>query len=106
MNIATIIRPSFYAHIFKSEVGARALATQDVVIGRICMCGSSHVLEQDVLDDDSARRSSGWPTVEVVLLDVETVYRRIGDMDVSVRDVGNEACGVIVGLDAHAVLAV
>ena len=70
------------------------------------MSSAKDVGHSDVLDDDTICGASGRPSIEVVLLNVDTVDVDVRDLDVAVLDVGNVASSVGVGLDSCTVLAV
>lgn len=57
----------------ESKVGATAIATEDVVIRTIVGASTSNINERNTRDSDTVGWVTGWATVEVVLLDIDTV---------------------------------
>ena len=90
-------------HIHKLQPLTRPVSTQDIIIPGPSGRRARHVLKQQVLDQHAVRRVARRPAVEIVLLHVDTVRRDALQGDVGVGDVGDEAGGVEVGLDAAAV---
>ena len=85
------------AYILKHNITTTSLSTQHIIIDAApASRRTSDVLEQDVLDDDAVGWDTGWPAVEVILLDVDTVVGGVGHEDVLVGDVGDVASGVEV----------
>ena len=68
--------------------------------------GSFDIGDRDTRDSDAVAGLATRATVEVILLDNETVLLNVFHSDVLVLDVGNIASFALVGLDAASVLAV
>jgi hypothetical protein len=92
--------------VVESKVRATAISTENVVVSSFSLSSADDVGHGDVLDDNTVRGASGRTTVEVILLDIDTVDVDVRDLDVTVFDIGNVASGVGVGLDSCTVLAV
>lgn len=112
------------AHITKRKSRTAARPAEDVVI--VCAGRRNRPLnieERNIRDDDSVGGSSGWASVQVILLDIDAVLADPGHGDVAVDDVvdlpsceyrvicqGEEttycSSGAGVSLDACPVLAV
>lgn len=92
--------------IIDGDVLAAPGTTQDVVISALLRSGSGNVPDHNVLNEDTCSRVTCWATVQVVLLDVDSVDRDVLNADVLEQDVVNVAGGVLVGLDAGTVLGV
>lgn len=94
-------------NVLVGEVRARSVTAEDVVVVRVFINnGARHIDEGDVGDDDAVGGLAGGATVEVVLLDIEAVVGNATHGDVLVGDVGDQARGVGVALDAGAVARV
>ena len=93
-------------NILKHKVTAASISAKHVIIICSACCGSSDILEIEVLHDHSVRRTSSWAAIKIILLDIDTVCFDVADSDVVVCDVGDEASGVVVGLDARSVCGV
>jgi hypothetical protein len=103
---STRLPSSLNINIIDVEVLTTSLSTQDVVIPSFLSRSTSNIPNRDILDQHSIRWVARWASVEVILLDVDTVDRNILHADVLEKNVGDEAGGVGVALDARAVFGV
>jgi hypothetical protein len=90
----TLLASTTDINIVDSDITATSCTTQYVVVFTLLRRCTSNVPDLNVLDDDAVRRVSSWPTIEVILLDIDTVYGNILDADVLEKDVGDETCGI------------
>ena len=84
MEIAAAVCSSSDADVVECEVGARALTTQDIVSLRLARHCTVDILHGNVADGDPVGGLSRWPTVQVVLLDINAVRGDILDLNVAV----------------------
>lgn len=75
-------------NVGKCEVRAPSTAKY-VVVCSIRGCCASDVVESYATDGDAVSWCTSWPTVEVVLLDVDAVVGDAGEFDVLVDDILN-----------------
>lgn len=68
--------------IIDRDVAATTLTAENVVISTFFSSGTGDILDCNVLDDDAVGRVASRPTVEVVLLDVDTIDGNVRDIDV------------------------
>lgn len=106
LDIARAVSSSSNVDIVECKVRAATISTKDIIISSFGLSSAEDVGHGDVLDDDTVRRASSWASIEVVLLNVDTVDVDIGDLDVTILDVGNVASRAGVGLDSCTILAV
>lgn len=89
--------------VLKGDVGATAVAAEDVVVVGVASGSSSHIDEVNARNLDSVGGRASRATVKVVLLDINAIGVDIGEGDVLVCDVADLASGVGVGLDTATV---
>ena len=107
---ATLLPPTGNIHILKLHIRTTSLSTKNVIICSFCLlvlhhC-SAHIFKQDILDKDAVWRVSSGATIKVILLDVNSEIGDVGEEDVGVGYIWDEACGVEVWFYACAVLGV
>jgi hypothetical protein len=88
LDIARAVGPSSNMNIVEGKIRATAISTQNIVVFSLGLSSAEDVGHRDVLDDDTVCGTSGWSSVEVVLLDVDTVDVDVRDLDITVLDVG------------------
>jgi hypothetical protein len=88
------------------EVRAAVTTTKNVVIHTVIGSSTSDIDERDTGDSHTVGRVTSSATVQVVLLDIDTIVRDARHGDVLVDNVGNAASGIGVALNTAAVLAV
>lgn len=93
-------------NVIDGDVTAAALSTEYVIVPTFFSRSSSHVSNGNILDRDPIGRVAGWATIEVVLLNINTIDGNVGDGNVFKEDVGNETSRVRITLDACTVLSV
>jgi hypothetical protein len=77
--------------VVESKVRATTISTENVVVSSFGLSSAEDVGHGDVFDDNTVRGASGRTSVEIVLLDVDTVDVDVRDLDVTVLDVGDIA---------------
>ena len=129
-EVAAIVRPARDVHILKADVRAAAITAEDVVVPCIAVNGPSDINELDVADRDAVRRITGWPAVEIILVEsmlahltrkhhqptaakrfthllhVNPIVLNPAHRDVLVRHIVDHPCRVRIGLDPTPILAV
>lgn len=85
------------------EIFTTAHSAEDIVIRSSLGHPARDILVGDVMHRDTIRWQAIGPTVEVVLLDIDTPGLDIGHKNVGVSDVNHAARRVIVCFDAQAV---
>lgn len=73
----------------ESKVGATAIATENVVVFAIIGGSAGNINERDAGNSDTVSWVTSWATVEVVLLDIDTVLGDAGERNILVDDVAN-----------------
>lgn len=106
LDIARAVGSSSDMDVVEGEIRAAAISTQNVVVPSFDLSSAEDVGHGNVFDDDPIRRTSGRTSVEIVLLNVDTVDVDIRDLNVTVLDVGNVAGRTGVGFDSCTVLTV
>lgn len=92
--------------ILKDKVATATVSTEDVIrFSTITRCAGD-ILEQEILDYDAIGRDPSWTAIEVVFLYIDSVDGDVGNLDVLVGDVGDEASGSGVCLYARSVLGI
>ena len=92
--------------IINSNILAAPRAAQNVVVPSLVRSRACHVPDHDVGDADTRRRVTRGAAVEVVLLDIDAVDGDVLHPNVLEQDVVDVPRGVLVCLDARAVLGV
>lgn len=90
-------------NVQKSNVTTTSATTKHVIVsgaGRGC---SNHILEQDILNNDTIRWISRWASIKVILLYVDSIGIDIGEFNVAICDVGDETGGIVISLNASSV---
>jgi hypothetical protein len=93
-------------NIVDRDVVTASRSAKNVVVAGLRRSRTGDVLNRNVLNDNAIRRVASGASVEVVLLDIDTVYGRILDTNVLEQDVGDKPGCVRVGLDTRTVLCV
>lgn len=88
------------------EVGAAVATTKNVVIHTIIGSSTSNINERDAGNSHTVGRVTGSTTVQVVLLDIDTIVGDTRHSDVLVDNIGNTASSIGVALNTTAILAV
>jgi hypothetical protein len=86
VEVAFAILATGNANVVESKVGARAITTENVVVDGIVSGGTSDVGHGDSGDSHAIGWVASWATVEVILLDINTVVADARDLDVLVGD--------------------
>jgi hypothetical protein len=73
----------------ESKVRAAAVATEDVVVSAIIGTSTGDIDERNAGNSDTVRWVTSWATVEVVLLDIDTVVCDTRQGNVLVDDVAD-----------------
>lgn len=76
-------------NVGEGEPGAAVVTTENVVVVSIVGASTGHINEGDITDTDSVSGLASRTTVEVILLDVDTVVRDTRHGDVLVSDVAD-----------------
>jgi hypothetical protein len=92
--------------IIDGDILAASRTTQNVVVSTLVCSSAGNIPDHNVLDQDTCSRVTCWATVQVVLLDVDSIDRDVLNTNVLKQDVVDVAGGVLVGLDAGTVLGV
>lgn len=92
--------------IINSDVLAAARTAQDIIVSTLISSSTGDVSDDNILDKHTCGRVARWATVEVVLLNVDSIDRDVLNADVLEQNVVDVAGGVLVGLDAGTVLSV
>lgn len=92
--------------IIDGDILAASRTTQNVVVSTLVCSSAGNIPDHNVLDQDTCCRVTCWATVQVVLLDVDSIDRDVLNTNVFKQDVVDVAGGVLVGLDAGTVLGV
>jgi hypothetical protein len=95
-----------YVNIIDGDIAATVGTAKNVVVPTLLRRSTRNIPDLNVLDDDAVSWISSWPTVQVILLDIDAIYGDILDADILKQDVGDEARSVFVCLDARAVFGV
>lgn len=95
--------PTCDMHILIRNAITTPISTQDVIIPGLGHNPPSHILEPDILNSYSISSDARGSTVQVVLLDIDTILLDIGERDIGEGHVDDAACSVEVGLDAQTV---
>jgi hypothetical protein len=77
-------------NVVELEVRAAAIATENVVVSGLGLCSTRDVRHSDILYNDSVGWAASRASVEVVLLDIDTVDVDVRDLDVTVLDAGED----------------
>jgi len=77
----------------------------DVVVQGVLLCSTMDVLHCDVCDGESGW-ASGRSSIQVVCLNVNSIYRNIGNSDILILDVIDGACRAGVSLDPGSILRI
>lgn len=97
-------------NITERNIRTTALPTKHIIIPplprRIRCHSPRHILKQNIRDNHSIRRTPSWPSIEIVLLDIDAIVRDSREENVGVRDIGDESSGVEITLDPRAVRGV
>jgi len=59
--------------VVEGKVRATTISTKNVIVSGLGLGSAEDVGHCDVLDDDTVRGASGWASVQVVLLNVDTI---------------------------------
>jgi hypothetical protein len=102
----TLYSTSSNMNVVNRDVAAASFSAKNVIVPCFFCRSAEDVLHGDVLDHDAVCWVAGGTTVEVVLLNVDSVDGNVLDADVFEQDVGDEAGSVGIGLDASSVLGV
>jgi hypothetical protein len=94
LDVARAVGSSSDMDVVEGEVRATTISTEDIVVPSLGLGSAEDVGHCDVLDDDTVRGTSSRASIEVILLDIDTVDVNVGDLDVAVFDVGNIAACV------------
>jgi hypothetical protein len=95
------------ANISESEIRARIATAQNIVAVRITSASSTRdTAERNAGDCNTVCGATSWSTVEVILLDIDTVVTDVRELDVAVCDVLDSTGGIRIGLDAASVLGI
>jgi hypothetical protein len=92
--------------IVEGEIRATAISTQNIVVSGLGLSSAEDVGHGDVLDDDTVCGTSSRSSIEVVLLNIDTIDVDVRDLNIAVLDIGDVAGSVGVGLDSRTILAV
>lgn len=76
-------------HVIKREITATSLSTQNIVVASLARRRAPDILHGDILDLDAIRRLSRWATVEVVLLNINTIDGDILQKDILEQNIRN-----------------
>ena len=93
-------------NVVNLDVATASLSTENIVVLSLLCCSTGDVPHDNVLDDDTVRWVAGWSTVQVVLLDINSVDGYVLNANVLEKDIGDEAGSVRVRLYAGSVLSV
>lgn len=94
LDVARAVRSSSDVDVVEGKVRATAISTKNIVVPSLGLGSAEDVGHCDVLDGDTVRGTSSRASIEVILLDVDTVDVNVGDLDVAVLNVGNIAACV------------
>lgn len=86
LNIARAVGSSSDVNVVEGEIWATIISTKNIVIFGFRLSSTANVGHGDVLDDDTIGGFSGWTSVEVILLDVDTIDRDVRDLDIVIFD--------------------
>lgn len=106
MEITTAIVSSLEADVVEGEIRARSFAAKDVILLRLTRHSAVDILHRNVLDDDTVGRFARWPSIQVILLDINAIRVDVRHLDVAVGNTGNVTCSLGVGFDTRAVRVV
>ena len=98
--------PSKYGDVFQRDIRAASATTQNVHIKGAATDITNDILHVDVFNNDAVGRDSCWPTIEIILLDVDAVNTCVVDGDILVCDSCHIPSCTGIGLDPRAILAV
>jgi hypothetical protein len=89
LGIARAVGSSSNVNIVEGKIRATAISTQNIVVFSLGLSSAEDVGHGDVLDDDTICGTSGRTSVQVVLLDVDTVDVDVRDLNIAVLYIGN-----------------
>jgi hypothetical protein len=93
-------------NVVNRNVLAALISAKDIVIPRFFCRGTLHVPDRDILDHDTIGRIARWTSVQIVLLNIDPIYRNIFHKYVLKQNTRYEAGRVRVGLYPYAVLCI
>jgi len=93
-------------NIINRDVTAASAAAQYVVVPPFLGGCTGYISNSDILNHNTVSRVASRTTIEVILLDIDSVDGNVLHADVLKQNVGNEASGVGVRLDSSSVLGV
>src|SRR5437016_4067944 len=74
-------------HILENKVATTSTAAQDIVIGRVRSCGPRNILEKKIGNDHTIGRATSWFSIQIILLNINTVRLDPADGNIAVCDV-------------------
>jgi hypothetical protein len=74
-------------HIFENKVATTSTTAQDVVIGRIRSRRPFNIPEKKVGNDDAIGRATSWSSIQIILLNINTVRLDPADGNIAICDV-------------------
>lgn len=92
--------------IVDGNVAAAARSAKNVIVPSLIRSSTGNVSDGDVGNVHASGRIASGAAIEVVLLDINTIYRDILNADVLKQDVVDRAGGVLVGLNAGTVFRI
>lgn len=92
-------------NIVDGDVLTATCAAKNVIISAFVRRRTSDVSDYNIRDADTSSWVAGWATIEIILLNVNTVDGDILNADILEQDIVDEAGGVLVSLDAGAILS-
>lgn len=88
LHIARAVGSSSDVDVAEGEIRATTISTKNIVVFGFRLSSTADAGHGDVLDDDTVGGDSGWASVEVILLDVNTIDRDVRYLNVAIFNAG------------------
>lgn len=104
MEVTATVTSPRNADIVERKLRARPLATQNIPFLRFFTQDRSvDILHGDIFDNNSISWLPGRPTVQVILLDINSISTDILDLDIAIGDACDISGGLSITLDPRAI---
>ena len=80
----------------KNKVATTSTAAQDIVIGRIRSRGPRNIQEKKVGNDNAIGRATSWSSIQIILLNINTVRLDPADGNIAICSVVNSILIVLL----------